>query len=463
MFPTAAADAGLAAIGELSRTVANLEQDVDDSVRVDRIRALEELRSAVAAAQARETAGFVDSQRAAQHAVGVPAERIGRGIAAQVGLARRISPYRASRYVGWAKILTTELPRTYAVLCRGQVPEGRALSVARETVWLSREQRAAVDAELAPRLESLGDRQVETEARKLGYALDPAGYVARLRNVEGDRHVSLRPAPDCMTRLSALLPVKQGVAAYAALTRAADAARGEGDERARGQLMADTLVERVTGQAAADDVPIEINLIMTDEALFNTGEHADEPVDVVAEGVPATTIPAELGRRAAADASGGAAVFLRRLYTRPEDGQLAAMDSRSRFFTGNLRKFLCCATGFAVLPGAVRRSGTPTTSPPPTRADPRPPPTARDCARRATTRSRPTVGRSGSSPPRSSRPHRPDTGTEVAHPDHPAGDRPGHRSNCSSIACSLLPDRAATRVRATHSPTTRRTPPLRRQ
>ncbi len=320
--------------------MANLEQDVDDSVRVDRIRALEELRSAVAAAQARETAGFVDSQRAAQHAVGVPAERIGRGIAAQVGLARRISPYQASRYVGWVKILTTELPRTYAVLCRGQVPEGRALSVARETVWLSREQRAAVDAELAPRLESLGDRQVETEARKLGYALDPAGYVARLRNVEGDRHVSLRPAPDCMTRLSALLPVKQGVAAYAALTRAADAARGEGDERARGQLMADTLVERVTGQAAADDVPIEINLIMTDEALFNTGEHADEPVDVVAEGVPATTIPAELGRRAAADASGGAAVFLRRLYTRPEDGQLAAMDSRSRFFTGNLRKFL---------------------------------------------------------------------------------------------------------------------------
>lgn len=166
MFPFSAPDAGLAAIGELSRAVANLEQDVDDSVRVNRVRALEELRSAVAAAQARETARFVDSQRVAQRAAGVSAERAGHGIAAQIGLARRISPHQASRYVGWVKILTSELPRTYAALRSGRVPEARALAVARETVWLSREQRAVVDAELAPRLESLGDRHVETEARR---------------------------------------------------------------------------------------------------------------------------------------------------------------------------------------------------------------------------------------------------------------------------------------------------------
>lgn len=333
-------DAGLAAIAELSRAVAALEDAVDDHMRVDRIRALEELRSVVAAAQARETAAFVDSQRATQQSAGVPADRVGRGIAAQVGLARRVSPHQASRYVGWVKILTTELPHTHVALRSGRVSEARALSVARETVWLSREHRAAVDAALVPRLESLGDRQVEAEAKKLGYALDPAGCVARLRNVEKDRHVSLRPAPDCMNRLSALLPVKQGVAAYAALARAAEAARAGGDERGRGQVMADTLVERLTGQGAADDVPLAINLIMTDEALFNTGTHPDEPVDVVADGVAPTTIPAELARRAAADASGEASAFLRRLYTRPEDGQLGGMDSQSRFFTGNLRKFL---------------------------------------------------------------------------------------------------------------------------
>jgi len=105
--------------------------------------------------------------------------------------------------------LTTELPRTYAALCAGRVPEWRALIVARETLWLTREQRAVVDAELAPRLESLGDRQVEAEAKKLGYALDPAGFVERSRTAEKDRRVSLRPAPDCMARLSALVPLTQ--------------------------------------------------------------------------------------------------------------------------------------------------------------------------------------------------------------------------------------------------------------
>lgn len=61
-----------------------------------------------------------------------------------------------------------------------------------------------------------------------------------------------------MARLTALLPVAQGIAAYAALSRAADTAIGTGDPRGRGQLMADTLVERVTGQATAGEVPVEI-------------------------------------------------------------------------------------------------------------------------------------------------------------------------------------------------------------
>jgi hypothetical protein len=242
--------------------------------------------------------------------------------------------------VAWVKILTTELPHTYAALRSGRVAEWRALIVARDTVWLSREHRRQIDADLAPRLATLSDRQVEAETKRLGYTLDPAGYVARLRSVENDRHVSLRPAPDCMTRLSALLPVTQGVAAYAALTGAADAARAAGDERGRGQVMADTLVERVTGQGTAADVPLTINVIMTDQALFTAGEHPDDPAEVVTTGVPAATIPAALARRAVADASGDTAVFLRRLYTRPTDGQLAAMDSRSRFFTGSLRSFL---------------------------------------------------------------------------------------------------------------------------
>src|SRR5581483_10972535 len=235
--------------------------------------------------QARETAAFAASQRAAQAAAGVPVERVGRGGAAQVGLARRVSPFHAQRYVGWASILTRELPATFAALASGRTSEWRAMLVARETAWLSREHRAVVDAQLAPRLGQLGDRRVEAEAKKLAYRLDPEGALAKVRGAETDRRVTLRPAPETMARLTGLLPVAQGVAAYAALGRDADARRAQGDPRSRGQIMADTLVERLTGQTTATEVPVEINLVLTPDTLLGD---SDEPAHLDRHGpIPA--------------------------------------------------------------------------------------------------------------------------------------------------------------------------------
>ena len=140
--------------------------------------------------------------------------------------------------------------------------------VARETAVLSREDRADVDRELAPKLAGWGDRRVEGEARKAAYRLDPHAAVAASpgRRVGAARRAS-GPCPDTMVRLSAVLPVAQGVACYAALCRAADTAAG-GDGRGRGQFMADTMVERLTGQSAAADVPVEVELLMSDETLL---------------------------------------------------------------------------------------------------------------------------------------------------------------------------------------------------
>src|SRR5207237_4888324 len=85
------------------------------------------------------------------------------------------------------------------------------------------------------------------------YRLDPESYVARRRRAEADRNVTLRPAPDAMTWLTALLPVKDGVATYAALTRAAASAGASGDPRSKGQVMADTLADSVLAAAACRD------------------------------------------------------------------------------------------------------------------------------------------------------------------------------------------------------------------
>ncbi|HEX2174611.1 MAG TPA: DUF222 domain-containing protein [Nocardioidaceae bacterium] len=337
--------------GQLTRLVAalsTLDEGVDDAEWVDRIRALEELKAAAAAAQAQVTTQLVASQRAAQAAAGVAAADLGTGVAAQVGLAKRESPARARRYLGWAQILVGELPHTFTALRCGQTTEWRALLVARETGWLSAEHRAAVDAALGPRLAALGDRQVEAEAKRAAYRLDPHGYLARTRGKHADRRVSIRPAPDAMARLTGFLPVAQAVAAYANLQAHADSLISSGDPRGRGQIMADTLVQRLTGQTSAAAVPATINLVMSDHTLFNRRNPSsdgrpgdaqpggDEPAHLHGYG----PIPADLARRLVADAPAGTPIWLRRLYTHPDSGQLVAMDSQRRRFDHGLRTFL---------------------------------------------------------------------------------------------------------------------------
>lgn len=75
-----------------------------------------------------------------------------------------------------------------------------------------------------------------------------------------------------MACVTGLLPVEQGVAAWAALRRDAEAIKAAGDDRGLGQLMADLFVERLTGQRCADEVPVEVQLVMDPEALLGTGD-----------------------------------------------------------------------------------------------------------------------------------------------------------------------------------------------
>jgi hypothetical protein len=222
--------------------LARLDRSVDDAERVSQLELLERLKSAAAAAQAEVTVDFVASQRAEQAAAGVPAAKVGAGIGAQVGLARRDSPFRGGRYVGLAQALMSELPQTMAALRVGDTSEWRATVVARETACLDPADRRAADVELGPVLAGLGDREVETAARAVAYRLDPQAFVDRTKGATKDRTVSLRPAPDTMSRFCGFLPVAQGVATYTALSREADRLTAQGDPRGRGQIMADTLV-----------------------------------------------------------------------------------------------------------------------------------------------------------------------------------------------------------------------------
>jgi len=318
-----------------------LASDVSDCERIDRLRLLEDAKNAICAAQAREAVALKASVVAAEQARGVPADKRGRGVAAQVALARRQSPHRGGRLVGLAEALVYELPETMAALTRGVIGEWQATLVCRETACLSREDRAEVDRRMAAELASLSDRQLVATA--LGHAcqLDPRSVVERAARAEADRRVTLRPAPDTMAILSATLPVAQAVAVWAALVRAAETARAGGDGRSRGQVMADTLVTRCTGQAQAEQVPVEVQLVMTDQALLWAG---NSPVELPGYG----PVPAEHARRLLANSE--APVWLRRLYARPRTGQLVAMESRRRLFPEGLRQFLTTRDRFCRTP-----------------------------------------------------------------------------------------------------------------
>ena len=323
------------------------------------------------------------------------------GVSAQVGLARRESPARGARIARAAVRLVDDLPHTLAALTAGHLNERRAELVVKGTSHLTAELRALVDAEViganlpadsdppASGLAGWGDREVERRIKACADRLDPEAAVERARAAARDRRVSSRPMPDCMAVISAVLPVEMAVAVYAALLQAAAAAKAAGDPRSRGQVMADTLCERVTGTATAEDVDVEVQVVITDRALFS-GD--DTPAHVPGYGtVPAgwvrdlvtrdlaPTVPwqdvgtppgtnrdaeddtnsgttSESGGQPAAsrppdDVAGRRAkLWLRRLFTHPGTGTLVAMDSARRLFPAGLRRYLVARDGVCRTP-----------------------------------------------------------------------------------------------------------------
>ncbi|MGT2460618.1 HNH endonuclease [Sinomonas atrocyanea] len=354
-----------AAIGVWATALGSVGDDdlqLDEAELLERIAAQERLKAAAAASQARysvllETrirerrAGGDEAASSSVESgdttgtrprVVDPSTEAGQAIA----LARCESPSRGGRLLGLAKALVHEMPHTLNALAAGRINEWRATLVARETACLDVGDRARVDEALVPAYArgGVGDRQLAAEARAHAQRLDPAAAVKRARRAVTERRVWLKPAPDSMAVLSCLLPAAQAVAAYKALCAAADSARvcraeapgrgprapQGGDGRTRDQTMADTLVERLTGQGRAGDVRIAVNVVMSDAALVGG---SPEPAALAGYGV----LPAQIARDLVLASSDAA---LRRLYTSPTTGSVAALESRCRAFPPGLRDFI---------------------------------------------------------------------------------------------------------------------------
>lgn len=316
--------------------LAMLDADVDDAERIRQVELLEALKGAAAAAQARVTVDLETSLTADLAASGVPAKRRRDGIAAQIALARRESPVHGARHLGLARVLTTELPHTLAALTEGRISEWRATLVVKASITLDEAGRRELDQRLAGRLDTMSDRQADAAARALAYELDPRAYVDRASHAASERRVTMRPAPDTMAYLTALLPAKEAVAVFKALHDAAATARAVGDARSSDQVKADTLVQRVTGQASAAAVPLEIGVVITDTSLIGAPDHGSDHTAAHLEGygpIPAADVRRWLNE----PATRGAAVWVRRLFTDPVTDLVTTVDPKRRRFPCAIR------------------------------------------------------------------------------------------------------------------------------
>ena len=144
----------------------------------------------------------------------------------------------------------------------------------------------------------------------------------------------MRPAPDTMAVLSGLLPVEQGVACLAALRTHADGLIATGDTggRTRDQILADTLVERLTGQTRATDVGVEVGIVLPLDALLDPESPATG--DLVGHGPLPGGIVRDLLRYTAGKR------WWRRLFAHPDTGALVGGDPQKRLFDGFLAKLI---------------------------------------------------------------------------------------------------------------------------
>ena len=252
------------------------------------------------------------------------------------------------------------MPHTFAALQAGVLSSWRATLLVRETSYLSLEHRALIDEEICgpahlAELARMATRRLIARIKELAAQLDVHACVNRNAKAVSERRVSIRPAPELMVYLTALVPMAQGVQAYAQLKTHADAAKATGDERGVGQIMADTLIERITARepGRANDVPVTINLLVSDDTLLANG---DQPA-VVIEGAPAGAgvVPAPVARNLAAHAIDTDTAWLRSIYVNPH-GRLLATTSTSRFHPPGLAALLrareqgICATTWCDAP-----------------------------------------------------------------------------------------------------------------
>ena len=340
-------------LDEIDRQITRLEQVQTESAAIDRIRKTERLIGRLESVQLWDTTALKTLRLTRETRGNIPKAHRGKGLGGEVALARSVSPARGKQHLELAGTLSADMRHTSAALADGHIRAEHAQAVVKETSALSALHRRKVDAAMKDRYGTAGPRELANEARAHAQRLNPRAAADRFAKAKDHRRVTTQPAGDGLSKLIAIGPTADVVAAEQSLRQWAktQVAKGktqdkDGKKRTRDQLMFDELLRRIAGQSDAPAVKVEILLAMTPETLLAQGA---DPAWLVGHG----PIPAPVARGWLADAD--LSVYLRRVFTDPQAQQILGLESQARRFPGGVRKMVLlrdnsCRTPFCEAP-----------------------------------------------------------------------------------------------------------------
>ncbi|GAA4375812.1 DUF222 domain-containing protein [Paeniglutamicibacter cryotolerans] len=320
----------------------------------DRIESAEQVKTCLAALQARDTTAL-HAAAVHRHADnGVNKTSRGRGTGTEIALARSESPLEGSRHLAGSRILCADMPLTLSRFTFGALSENRAMLIAHEASALAPEYRQWVDVELNANPEDfLGEslKALGNRVRALVQEIDPATAAERIDDARAKRYIRFIPTGNMTMRIIGEIPAEQAVLMHQVLSDLADTAlaTGAANGRTREQIRTDEFCGLLTGETNITP-PVEINLVMTDRTLFQSDA---EPAYLQGYG----TIPACLARQLirGRDTDLKLKRWIRRLYTEPDTGKLLAMDSRRRTYPAGLVHWVQIRDQICATPGCENR------------------------------------------------------------------------------------------------------------